>query len=159
MKPSPLSSLTFDAEAQALLIPLETSTLSGLLFPRDWLCQLVMCLQEVLSISTSLFFMCFMYFMGMKNYFPKFASCLLRGNGRQGARFKTSCPHKHSCRSSKTAVHFTGQKKLNPIFYLPEKSSQILSPMSGMLLFLCLISTCFCQTMLISSAMIRLLFV
>ena len=30
--------------------------------------------------------------------------------------------------------------------------------MSGMLLFLCLISTCFCQTMLISSSVIRSLF-
>ena len=40
MKPSPPSS--FDAKAWALLIPLETSTLSGLLFHRDWLCQLVM---------------------------------------------------------------------------------------------------------------------
>ena len=38
----------------------------------------------------------------------------------------------------KTVEHFTGQKKLKPIFYLPEKSSQILSPMSGMLEFLCL---------------------
>ena len=49
---SPLSS--FDREAWALSIPLETSTLSGLLLPRDWLCQLVIWLQEVLSISTSL---------------------------------------------------------------------------------------------------------
>ena len=54
MKPSPLSS--FDREAWALSIPLETSTLSGLLLPKDWLCQPVMWLQEVLSISTSLFF-------------------------------------------------------------------------------------------------------
>ena len=35
-------SLTIYAKAWALLIPLETSTLSGLLFHRDWLCQLVM---------------------------------------------------------------------------------------------------------------------
>ena len=54
LKPSPLSS--FDREAWVLSIPLETSTLSGLLLPRDWLCQLVMWLQEVLSIRTSLFF-------------------------------------------------------------------------------------------------------
>ena len=48
----------------------EKSILSGLLFPRDWLCQLVMWLQGVLSVSTSLFFMCLMYFKGIKNYFP-----------------------------------------------------------------------------------------
>ena len=54
MKPSPLSS--FDREAWALSIPLETSTLSGLLLPKDWLCQPVMWLQEVLSISTSLLY-------------------------------------------------------------------------------------------------------
>ena len=54
MKVSPLSS--FDREAWALSIPLETSTLYGLLLPRDWLCQLVMWLQEVLSISTSLLY-------------------------------------------------------------------------------------------------------
>ena len=58
----------------------------------------------------------------------------------------------------KTVVHSTEYKKLNPIFYLPEKSSQILSPVSGMLVFLCLISPCFCQTMLISSSVIRSLF-
>ena len=48
----------------------EKIILSGLLFPRDWLCQLVMWLQEVLSVSTSLFFMCFVYLMGIKNFFP-----------------------------------------------------------------------------------------
>ena len=36
--------------------PLETSTLFGLLFLRDWLCQLVMWLLEVYSISIFLFY-------------------------------------------------------------------------------------------------------
>ena len=44
---------------------LETSTLFGLLFLRDWLCQLVMWLLEVYSISIFLFFT---YFMEIKNW-------------------------------------------------------------------------------------------
>ena len=39
-----------------------------LLFLRDWLCQLVMWLLEVYSISTLLFFM---YFMEIKNWFSR----------------------------------------------------------------------------------------
>ena len=42
---------SFDEIAWTLSIPLETSTLSGLLPPRDWLCKLVMWLLEVYSIS------------------------------------------------------------------------------------------------------------
>ena len=43
----------------------ETSTLFGLLFLRDWLCQLVMWLLEVYSI---LIFLFFTYFMEIKNW-------------------------------------------------------------------------------------------
>ena len=43
---------------------LETTTLFGFLFLRDWLCQLVMWLLEVYSISIFLFFT---YFMEIKN--------------------------------------------------------------------------------------------
>ena len=49
--------------------PLETSTLVGLLFLRDWLCQLVMWLLEVYSILIFLFFI--KYFMEIKNWFSE----------------------------------------------------------------------------------------
>ena len=49
--------------------PLETSTLSRLLFLRDWLCQLVMWLLEVYSILIFIFFI--KYLMEIKNWFSE----------------------------------------------------------------------------------------
>ena len=51
--------------------PLETSTLFGLLFLRDWLCQLVMWLLKVkYFVNLISIFVFFMYFLEIKYWFP-----------------------------------------------------------------------------------------
>ena len=106
---------------------------------------------SVISLDFSIRYVLYVLY-GTKKLLPIICKLSFERQWVIGARFKISCPHKHACRSSWDC------SILLFIFYLPETSSQILSPMSGILVFLYLISPCFCQTTLISSAVIRSVF-